>query len=182
MKPYLFKKEVDASGRVIKESQPQQIRRVISEKAARILTDLFEGVVEHGTATSAKIPSMKIAGKTGTSKQYIEGHYESGNYIASFVGYFPANDPQIVCLVMIDNPKGSSYYGGTTSAPVFRAITQQIINTIELLAPPRYLAADTIKPTSPDHQDQYMVLSPAGVVPDVRGCSVRKAVSILKDR
>ena len=182
MKPYLFKKEVDASGRVIKESQPQQIRRVISEKTARTLTDLFEGVVESGTATPAKIPGMKIAGKTGTSKKYIEGHYESGNYIASFVGYFPANDPQIVCLVMIDNPKGSNYYGGTTSAPVFRAIAQQIINTTELFAPPRYLADDTVKPTSPDHPDQHMVLSPAGVVPDVRGCSVRRAVSILKDR
>ncbi len=182
MRPYIFKKETDASGRIVKESQPQQIRRVVSSKTVRTLIDLFEGVVERGTGTPAKIPGVRIAGKTGTSKKFIEGHYEGGNYIASFVGFFPSDNPEIVCLVMLDNPRGSSYYGGTTSAPVFRAIAEQIINTTEFVAPQRKFAADTMKINEPVKENAGMILSPAGVIPDVRGRSVRQAVSILKDR
>jgi len=182
MKPYLFKKETDATGQVIKESQPQQIRRVISTKTVRTLVDLFEGVVESGTGTPAKIPGIKIAGKTGTSKKFIEGHYEGGNYIASFVGFLPADNPEIVCLVMLDNPRGSSYYGGTTSAPVFRAIAEHIINTTEFIAPTRKFVSDTMHTIEPVRENADVVLSPEGVIPDVRGRSVRQAVSILKDR
>ncbi len=182
MRPYIFKKETDASGQIVRESQPQQIRRVVSSKTVRTLIDFFEGVVEQGTGTPAKIPGVRIAGKTGTSKKFVEGHYEGGNYIASFIGFFPSDNPKIVCLVMLDNPRGSSYYGGTTSAPVFRAIAEQIINTTEFAAPQRKFVADTMKINEPVKENAAVILSPAGVIPDVRGRSVRQAVSILKDR
>jgi cell division protein FtsI (penicillin-binding protein 3) len=182
MKPYIFKKETETSGLVIKESQPQQIRRVVSSKTAHTLIDLFEGVVERGTGTPAKIPGIRIAGKTGTSKKFVEGHYEGGNYIASFVGFFPVDNPEIVCLVMLDNPRGSSYYGGTTSAPVFKTIAEQIMNATELVPIQRKFVSDTTKRIYKTKENVEIVLYPSGFIPDVRGRSVRFAVSMLRDR
>jgi cell division protein FtsI/penicillin-binding protein 2 len=129
MKPYIISRIHDKNGETILEERPQIIRRVISEQTASLLTEAFEGVVERGTAKEARIPGVRIAGKTGTSKKVIEGKYLLGTYTGSFVGYFPAEDPQVVCLVMIDNPRGGSYYGGSTSAPIFRSIAERIINT-----------------------------------------------------
>lgn len=129
MKPFIVYRAETAQGEAILEERPQTIRRVISEQTALLLTQAFEGVVERGTAQSARIEGVRVAGKTGTSKKVIDGRYGSGTYTGSFVGFFPADDPQVVCLVMIDNPRGGAYYGGSTSAPIFRAIAERIINT-----------------------------------------------------
>jgi hypothetical protein len=72
------------------------------------------------------VRGLRIAGKTGTSRLTIDGHYAPGNYSASFVGYFPAEDPKVVCLVVLDRPRSGSYYGGQASAPIFRAIVEKI--------------------------------------------------------
>jgi stage V sporulation protein D (sporulation-specific penicillin-binding protein) len=72
---------------------------------------------------------VRIAGKTGTSRKYFDGKYVENNYTASFVGFFPIEDPQVVCLVMMDNPRSQGYYGGTTAGPVFHAIAERIIMT-----------------------------------------------------
>jgi len=128
LKPYIVKKIVTSNDETIQETKPERVRRVISDQVARTLTQFFEGVVEHGTATAAKIDGVRIAGKTGTSRKHIGG-YQTGSYTASFVGFFPAEDPQIVCLVMIDNPRRGSYYGGQVSAPIFRSIAERILST-----------------------------------------------------
>jgi cell division protein FtsI (penicillin-binding protein 3) len=189
MKPYLFVKEQDQSGKVVRSGHPQQIRRVISAASARTMTDFFEGVVERGTGKSAALPGMKIAGKTGTSRKYTEGHYEKSSYTASFVGFFPSDDPQIVCLVMMDNPRGGSYTGGLTSAPVFRAIAQRLIVTSDLFAPPARAEDASAKNGSlTDTEDGSIAArtgkdapdsAATGVVPDVKGCSLRRAVNLL---
>ncbi|MBF8295821.1 MAG: Peptidoglycan glycosyltransferase [Bacteroidetes bacterium] len=129
MKPFIVSRIQDNSGEALLEEKPQMIRRVISEQTAALLTQAFEGVVERGTAKESRIQGVRIAGKTGTSKKVIEGRYGAGSYTGSFVGFFPVEDPQVVCLVMLDNPRGGSYYGGSTSGPVFRAIAERIINT-----------------------------------------------------
>ena len=129
MKPFIISRIQDMTGETILEQRPQIIRKVISEQTASLMTQAFEGVVERGTAKEARIEGVRIAGKTGTSKKVVEGRYGLGSYTGSFVGYFPADDPQVVCLVMIDNPTGGAYYGGSTSAPIFRAIAERIINT-----------------------------------------------------
>lgn len=128
-KPYILSRVVDTDGETLQEERPQVIRRVISEQTAALLTEAFEGVVERGTAKMAHIEGVRIAGKTGTSRKVVEGKYGAGSYTGSFVGFFPADDPQVVCLVMIDNPRAGNYYGGATSAPIFRAIAERIINT-----------------------------------------------------
>ena len=189
MKPYLFMKEQDQSGQVVRAGHPQQIRRVISAASARTMTDFFEGVVERGTGKSAALPGMKIAGKTGTSRKYTEGHYEKSSYTASFVGFFPSDDPQIVCLVMMDDPRGGSYTGGLTSAPVFRAIAQRLIATSDIFAPPARSDEASAKNASLTDseagplaarigKDATDTAAP-GVVPDVKGCSLRRAVNLL---
>jgi cell division protein FtsI (penicillin-binding protein 3) len=183
MKPMLFKKETDAQGLLVQENHPEQIRRVISQETSELVKQFLIGVVERGTGKPARIEGMNIAGKTGTSKKIIDGRYEPGSYRASFVGFFPAENPELVCFVMMDNPRGLEYYGGTTSAPVFRSIAEQIINTSEMFATavasrtrvsgiPQQIAAAKI-PAAP--VDQV-----GNVIPDVRGYSVRQAVSILR--
>jgi cell division protein FtsI (penicillin-binding protein 3) len=129
MKPYIISNIRDESGNVVLQEKPQIIRRVVSEQTVALLTQAFEGVVERGTAKDVRIQGVRIAGKTGTSRKVVEGHYGAGSYTGSFVGFFPLEDPQVVCLVMMDNPRGASYYGGMTSGPVFRAIAERIINT-----------------------------------------------------
>ncbi|MBP1654260.1 MAG: Peptidoglycan glycosyltransferase [Bacteroidetes bacterium] len=122
MKPYIVQRVVDADNEPVVESHPQIVRRIISQDVARQLVRCLEGVVERGTATSAKIPGVRIAGKTGTSRKFVDGKYETGNYTASFVGFFPVESPRVVCLVMLEHPKAGGYTGGVASAPIFREI------------------------------------------------------------
>jgi stage V sporulation protein D (sporulation-specific penicillin-binding protein) len=129
MKPFVIAKIKNGNGEVISERQPQTIRRVLSKKTLDELIPAFEGVVERGTGTEVHINGVRIGGKTGTSRKYLDGKYVENNYTASFVGFFPVEDPQVVCLVMMDNPRTRGYYGGSTSGPVFRAIAERVINT-----------------------------------------------------
>ncbi|MBI4548494.1 MAG: PASTA domain-containing protein [Ignavibacteriae bacterium] len=191
MKPYIFAREQAAMGQTVWEAQPEKIRNVISESTAQTLKGLFEGVVERGTGAPAKIPGVRIAGKTGTSRKYIEGRYETGTYTASFVGFFPVEDPQIVCLVMMDNPRGDNYTGGTTSAPVFRAIAEQLLNYIHLfkpIAPMAHVSNNSIpeRDLPPKNVHRYRITEEkkarafeAHSIPDVRGYSVRRAITVL---
>ncbi len=129
VQPYIVSRVIDASGEVIFQQSPQTIRRVISAETAELLTRAFEGVVQNGTAKDVRIYGVRIAGKTGTSRKVVDGKYGTGSYTASFAGFFPVEDPQVVCLVMIDNPRAISYYGGLTSGPIFRSIAERMINT-----------------------------------------------------
>ena len=190
MKPYLLKKETDANDELVAETQPQPIRRVVSAETAKMMTDLFEGVVLRGTGSAAKIDGVRIAGKTGTSRKMVNGAYSANSHTASFVGFFPVEDPKFLCLVMMDIPGANLYTGGTTSAPVFRAIAQQIVTSMQYGAPSRP-AADTAaartvmasKSAAPSAKAPMVRVLPriAGgpVVPDVKGCSVRRAIGIL---
>jgi cell division protein FtsI (penicillin-binding protein 3) len=129
MKPIIVSRVENSVGDGVFEQRPQTVRRVISPETAALLRQAFEGVVERGTAKDVHLPGIRIAGKTGTSRKVVDGRYGLGSYTASFVGFFPIEEPQVVCLVMLDNPKARGYYGGITSGPVFRAIAERIINT-----------------------------------------------------
>lgn len=128
MNPYVVKSIMDDKGNVIKEFGPEKVRRVVSEKTARTLTQMLVEVVDKGTGDKAKIDGMPIAGKTGTAQQLVDGSYNNDKYTSSFVGFFPADDPKLVIAVIIDNPKTGIYYGGAVSAPVFHDIVQRWIN------------------------------------------------------
>lgn len=137
VRPFIIKKIVDQNLNTVFENQPIIIRRVLSQANAAELTNMLIAVVEgqHGTAKSAYIEGLKIAGKTGTARLLINGKYSSENLLASFVGFFPADDPKIVCLVMLRDPKiGGSVagMGGTTSAVIFKEIANRIRTSTNL--------------------------------------------------
>jgi len=129
MKPFIVARVQGEDGKTMAEQKPQAIRRVMSQRTLTELLSAFEGVVERGTGKEARINGVRIAGKTGTSRKYVNGKYLANNYTASFVGFFPVEDPQVVCLVMMDNPRTKGYYGGITSGPVFRSIAERVIAT-----------------------------------------------------
>jgi cell division protein FtsI (penicillin-binding protein 3) len=138
MRPYIVKQVVDENGEVLVETQPTVVRRVVSETTARQVTEILERVVSpKGTAPLAAVAGLRIAGKTGTAQKVdlVRGGYSRGR-IASFVGYFPADDPQMVMLVILDDPQ-TTVWGGTAAAPVFRTIASAAVERlgIKLHAP-----------------------------------------------
>ena len=100
------------------------------------MLDMLTSVVEGagGTASKAKIKQYHVAGKTGTTKKAIAGGYAANNYIATFVGIAPASNPKIVTVVVIDDPKGQAYGGGSAAAPVFVKITEHVLRVLGIPA------------------------------------------------
>ena len=120
MRPQLIRELRNADGTVVESFEPEVIRRVIDERDARAIGRALVDVVEDGTGQSARLGSFRVAGKSGTARFASGGAYQLGDYSASFVGYFPADNPQLVVFVKLDRPQGQ-YYGGAVAAPVTRA-------------------------------------------------------------
>ncbi|CAN5842507.1 penicillin-binding protein [soil metagenome] len=127
MEPYLVREVRGASGETLHSRKPQVIRRVLQTEIASQVTEALVSVVREGTATRAAYATFDVAGKTGTARRTgAGGRYEAGSYTSTFAGYFPADDPQIVIFVKLDQPRGG-YYGGTTAAPVTRETLQGLL-------------------------------------------------------
>lgn len=127
LQPYIVKKVVAPDGTVISEGQKHVVRNVITPQVARQMRDMMEKVVSEGGGKPAAIKGYRIAGKTGTAEKLAEGGgYAAGKYIASFVGFVPADKPMYAMLVMLDTPQGA-FYGSQVSAPIFRDTLQQIL-------------------------------------------------------
>lgn len=124
--PY-FVSELYTSDHLVAEIRnPKLKNRVISEKASELLREMLEAVVRDGGGKQAYIEGYRVGGKTGTAQKYEDGHIAQGKYVSSFVGFFPANDPQYLALIVIDEPVGQ-YYGSTVAAPYGREIFEKII-------------------------------------------------------
>jgi cell division protein FtsI (penicillin-binding protein 3) len=124
--PTLIRSIVDADGDVVYEHRPQLVRRVIEARTAKALRGILAAVVDSGTATDASLATFDLGGKSGTARRVIDGRYAEGRYSATFVGLFPAKEPQYVVLVKLDDPQGA-YYGGKTAAPVAKAVLESVI-------------------------------------------------------
>ena len=128
MKPYLVK-EVRKAGQTVKSFRPKVIKnRIASRETIRLARELLEGVVENGTGRNLRSPHYTFAGKSGTTKlEYWLG--ETEKYQASFVGYFPADDPVYSCIVVVNQPTKNGYYGGTVAGQIFRQIVDKCMAT-----------------------------------------------------
>ena len=175
MKPFVVRSVVGPDNTVVAVRRPEAVRRVISRTTAGELTQMFRGVVERGTGLTAKISAVAVAGKTGTSKRVIDGKYTVSDYTASFAGFFPAQEPAVVCLVMIENPRDRGYTGGLAAAPVFKAIAERIYATSGRFRnrQPEVLAENSL-PAVPDVTTLNLgaarsLLLAGGFVPEVRG-------------
>lgn len=125
MKPRLVKEIRDADGRLVKDMPPTVKRRVISENTARQMREILRNVVAHGTGKNAENAVYPSAGKTGTAN-IVEGGAYGGRYNGSFLGFAPYDEPRIVVLVKIEDPK-PYHWGGTVAAPVFRAVARDTL-------------------------------------------------------
>jgi cell division protein FtsI/penicillin-binding protein 2 len=124
MRPMLVSRLEDGEHRVVSSFAPMEHRRVISEDGAMKMTDAMKSVVAPGgTAEKAQLEHYVVAGKTGTAQKVENGAYVRGKYFSSFVGFFPADNPEMCISVMIDEPK-QGYYGGQTAAPIFWQIAE----------------------------------------------------------
>ena len=128
MTPTIFKKSARGDVTTL-ENAPRPIRQVISPETATTLTSILEGVVTHGTGENAQVPGYRVAGKTGTAQQIKEGQagYDPDRYISSFVGFLPAERPELLCLVAIDSPK-DIHFASQVAAPAFSRIMQRILS------------------------------------------------------
>lgn len=128
MKPRIIKSITDPNGKVVVEYPVTMVRRVLSEDAVKHLTTALKGVVtEAGTAAKADVKGYSVAGKTGTAQKVDpDGRYSHRNFYSSFVGFVPADDPKLLVMVAMNEPK-PLYYGGTVAAPVFAQVAERTL-------------------------------------------------------
>src|SRR5881397_611013 len=177
--------------------RPEPVRQVVSRDVAATLRQLLRGVVERGTGTEAALTNFPVAAKTGTARRVVNGRYAAGEYTASFAALFPADRPQLVLVVKIDNPHKGSYFAAQTAAPVTRSMLEQALaaRTVALdrarlsTAAPRAAAA----PADDDgglvpyvvpwpYERDSTGVGPRRAVPDVAGVGMREAVRTLHRR
>jgi cell division protein FtsI (penicillin-binding protein 3) len=191
MKPYMVERISDENGAVLHESAPQSVRRVLSEGTAARMTKMMEGVAtEGGTGVNAFVDGYLVAGKTGTAQKVdpVTRGYSVDKRTASFVGFVPANNPRLTILVVVDEPKTSSY-GGVVAAPAFSAIARQSLCYLNVMPDQKM----KMKPESVEAEssppDDMAVTAAEGtideggegiVMPDFRGMSIRQVLQTME--
>ncbi len=169
-KPYIVKSiNEPETNQVIKMNKPIKVRTVITSDTSKKVKEALESVVTNGTGRNAFIDGYRVGGKTGTAQKVKDGHYMSGNYIVSFMGFMPANDPKVIVYVAIDNAKGITQYGGTIAAPIVRNILKDSIDILNIKKP-----SGASEKNYNFNELKYMT------VPDVVGMDLKNAKEALK--
>ena len=212
LQPTLIREVRSVSGSVRYRHRPEPVRRAVSPAVAAGLRDLLRGVVEHGTGAEAALTNFPVAAKTGTARRVVNGHYARGEYFASFAALFPADRPQLVLVVKIDNPHKGSYYAAQTAAPVTRSMLEQTLAARTVALDRARLSTVAARVAAPPEDDggvvPYVVpwpyrpdsiagdlgdagaagaggaggTAPRRAVPDVTGLGMREAVRGLHRR
>ena len=132
MEPRLIKAVVDRDNRVVMQFLPKVVCQVVRPEVAKQVTEALRGVVsDEGTASEAQVPGFEVAGKTGTAQKYTPQGYVS-QYRSSFIGFLPAQKPEFVVSILVDDPKGKKYYGGQVAGPAFREIATHVAEQLNL--------------------------------------------------
>ncbi len=141
MKPYVVKEIRDQYGEPIKEFSPVMINKVISLETAKRINKILVGVIDEGTGKLAKIDGISAAGKTGTAQKLEpNGTYSHDKFIASFIGFAPAEDPVVAIAVVVDQPH-PYYFGGVVAAPVFKKVAEDVLKYLKGRQPAREVIA-----------------------------------------
>ena len=160
MQPYVVDSIVNKDGRVILKNEPNMVRRVIGESTSAQVREILESVVSEGSGKNASIPGYRVGGKTGTAQKYEDGKIASGKLIASFIGFAPADDPEYVCLILVDEPKVGTIFGSTVAAPYVKQVMEETLRHYGYLPTEN---ADTVS------------------VPDLTGMTILEAKALLKE-
>ena len=162
IKPYLVKSIYDKNTNiVVKENNTEIVKNTVSEETSNLLKEYLVNVVEEGSGKNAKIDGYTIGGKTGTSQKYLNGAIAKGKYISSFLGFTQIGNDNIVCLFMVDEPKGYLYYGSIVAAPYVKNIFENTFNYLKI--------------ERKDYQERLVTM------PSLIGLSLQEALSILKN-
>jgi cell division protein FtsI (penicillin-binding protein 3) len=196
--PALVREVRDPSGDILYRHRTEPVRRVTSRDVAQQLRGLLRGVVQRGTGASATLAHFELAAKTGTARRVVHGKYAPNEYTASFAALFPADDPQIVVVVKIDDPDPTKkgYFSATTAAPVTRSLLEQALASRTVMLNEARLVSAPAAPQAPLVDDDgtvpYVVpwpfrpdtaaKAPGRVVPDIAGRPLREAVRSLHRR
>jgi len=187
VRPYVVKAVLDSNGKVLKENRPKSIRRVISAETAATVTRILQAVMqEGGTGKAAALSGYESAGKTGTAQKALpNGRGYSDKRTGTFYGFAPADNPQVVITVVIDEPQGMSY-GGVVAAPAFKAIGEQVLPYMGIYPKGVTYLTKVGLPKMPGGEEnprpvpvQATILGAQeepGVMPDFSGKSIRQVV------
>jgi cell division protein FtsI (penicillin-binding protein 3) len=193
MKPYLVEKITDDAGTVIRRFSPEIHHRVCSSHTSQTMTKMMESVTsEGGTGLNAVVDGYLVAGKTGTAQKVdpMTKCYSATKRTASFVGFVPADNPRLAILVVVDEPKTSSY-GGVVAAPAFREIAHQSLCYLKV-PPTLPLKAKAKTPESDESSDSLRDQVPVvaegvldemaggGMMPNFRGMSIRQVMQYME--
>jgi cell division protein FtsI (penicillin-binding protein 3) len=149
MRPMLVNRLEDSHGKTVVRYSPQSVRRTTDESTAKLTVEALKTVVtKDGTAPKAALEHYTVAGKTGTAQKPEKGGYGQGKYVASFIGFFPADNPEICISIVLDEPK-EGYYGGQVAGPIFKEIAERSANYLN------------IKPDIEDNSTQTGVIAQA---------------------
>jgi len=185
MKPYLVREIRDPEGKTVFRGGPEELRRVLSPKTSAQMREILGKVVEEdGTGTQARIKGFLVGGKTGTA-QKVEpgsGRYSATKRTASFIGFLPRNDPKLLILVVIDEPRGN-VYGGVVAAPAFNQIAVKTAYYLGI-QPTETVALAAVRPSGPSTPSRVTRVSTARtagamVMPDLSGMSMGRVVDIM---
>lgn len=177
MKPQIVQEIRDNEGKLVRTIEPEIVRQVISAETSQQVMSILESVVSEGTGRNAYVEGYRVGGKTGTAQKIIAGGgYSTNEYIGSFLGVAPVNDPQLTCLVVVDSPQGA-YYGGQVAAPAFRDIIRDSLRYLQVPAQiePEKIAGSDLKtmelPNLVDRslEDALKILSGKNLKADILG-------------
>lgn len=159
--PYFVSKISNSYNNNILTFEPTRVRQVISKSTSDTIKVMMEQVIKQYTGINSFIDGYRVSGKTGTTQKYADGKI-SGEYIASFVGAFPANDPKYVILVAVDNPKGNSYYGSVVATPYAKMVFEDIIEYKNF-----------------ERTEELRANTNSILMPNLEGMSIAKATALL---
>ena len=190
MRPFVVRAEVDQQARLLRETHPLPVRRVMTANEAKLLTAMLARVTEEGgTGVKAQVPPLAVAGKTGTAQKLNpKGGYSHRDFISSFIGFLPADDPKVVVMVAIDTPRGQ-HYGGVVAGPAFAHIARVALKSLGWRPPSTesQLIEAKARPTPrPAAQAAHDGPTPAaslaaGIAPNFAGMSLRQVLQLGVD-
>ncbi len=167
MEPRVVKQLIDEDGNIIESFDPVVRRTVFSESVSNEVMEMMRTVVSEAGASAADVPGFSVGGKTGTAQKVINGVYPDGVFISSFIGVAPTNDPEVVCLMIVDEPDGN-YYASVIAAPIVGDLIEEVMQYKEI---------------EPQYTDEELgsIAREKVDVPNLIGLTLEEASNILED-